>query len=348
MPKIKVGRLYCMVGSDYSQQEPKLTAELSNDPKFIAECAAGKDAYGTVASLAYNKPYEECLEFYLDENGKKTDEINKEGKQRRTEAKSILLGLCYGRTIQTIAEQLGCSTEKAEQIKESVFNGIAGLKSLIHESEEMARQLGYVETKWGRRRHIPDMQLEPFEVVYNGTKNFDPFFDSEELGVVDDGERLRLEYLEKLKNAKYKQQRNSIKMKAEKDGFKVHEHTRKIEDAKRQCLNSRIQGSAADQTKIAMRLIAQNKKLNELDFHMILLVHDEIIGECPIVNVAEAEPLFVQCMLDAAKDLRTGAKCDATCVLAWYDDQFHREIHPSELTPEKLIEIIKGAKYIWN
>lgn len=92
MPKIRVHRLYCLFGGDFSQQEPKLTADLSNDEKFIAECAAGKDAYGTVASLAFNKPYEECLEFYLDENGKKTDRINKEGKERRTQSKSILLG----------------------------------------------------------------------------------------------------------------------------------------------------------------------------------------------------------------------------------------------------------------
>ena len=346
--RIRVNRLYIMVGADYSQQEPKLTADLSNDEKFIAECAAGKDAYGTVASLAFNKPYEDCLEFYLDENGNKTDKINKEGKERRTQSKSILLGITYGRTIKTIAEQLGCTEEKAQQIYNSVLNGIAGLKMLTEESEEMARRLGYVETKWGRRRHIPDMQLEPYEVVFNGTKNFDPFFDSEALGVVDDGERLRLDYIKQLKEAKYKQQRDAIKAKAEKDGFKIHEHTRKIEDAKRQCVNSRIQGSAADQTKIAMRLIDENKKLKELDFHMILLVHDEIIGECPIVNIAEAEPLFVQSMLDAAKDLRTGAKCDATCVLAWYDDQFGREIHPEELTNEKLVEIVKNAKYIWD
>lgn len=348
MPKIKVNRLYAMVGADYSQQEPKLTADLSNDEKFIAECAAGKDAYGTVASLAFNKPYEECLEFYLDENGKKTDRINKEGKERRSQSKSILLGICYGRTIKTIAEQLGCTEEKAQQINNSVLNGIKGLQNLMVESEEMARQLGYVETKWGRRRHIPDMQLEPYEVVSKGTKNFDPFFDSEELGVIDDSERLRLDYINQLNKAKYKQQKQSIKERAAKDGFVVHEHTRRIEDAKRQCVNSRIQGSAADQTKIAMRLIDENQKLKDLDFHMILLVHDEIIGEAPLINMAEAEPYFVQCMLDAAKDLRTGAKCDATCVLAWYDDQFDRELHPKDMTQEEILEVIKNAKYIWN
>lgn len=346
--KILVHRLYCMFGGDFSQQEPKLTADLSNDAKFIAECAAGKDAYGTVASLAFNKPYEECLEFYLDENGNKTDRINKEGKERRTQSKSILLGLIYGRTIETIAQQLGCSVEKAQQIKESVFNGIAGLRHLINESCEMARQLGYVEDKWGRRRHIPDMQLEPFEVTYKGTANFDPFFDSKELGVVDDGERLRLEYIEKLKNAKYKQQKDSIKLKADKDGFKVVEHTRKIEDAKRQCTNSRVQGSAATQCKLAIKNVANNKILQDLDFHMILLVHDEIIGEAPLVNIQKIAPIFQQCLLDSAKDLRTGAKCDCAAVLYWYADQFEDEIHIDQLTKENMREIIQKAPFIFD
>ena len=346
--KVKIHRLYCLFGGDFSQQEPKLTADLSNDEKFIAECAAGKDAYGTVASLAFNKPYEECLEFYLDENGKKTDRINKEGKERRTQSKSILLGICYGRTIKTIAEQLGCSEEKATQINDAVLNGIAGLRHLMDESQDMAKRCGFVETKWGRRRHIPDMQLEPFEVIPQGTKAFDPFFDSKELGVIDDAEQLRLSYIEQLNKAKYKQQKESIKQKAEKDGFKVKENTRKIEDAKRQCVNSRIQGSAADQCKIAIKNVAKDKKLKELDFHMVLLVHDEIIGEAPLVNITQVAPIFQQCLLDSAKDLRTGAKCDCTAVLYWYADQYEDEIHINELTKEKMREIIQNAPFIFE
>ena len=321
---------------------------MSNDEKFIAECASGKDAYGTVASLAFNKPYEDCLEFYLDENGKKTDRINKEGKERRTQAKSILLGLIYGRTIETIAEQLNCTKEKAEQIKESVFNGIAGLRNLINESCEMARRLGYVEDKWGRRRHIPDMQLPPFEVISQGTANFDPFFDSKELGVIDDGERLRLDYIKQLNEAKYKQQKDSIKMKAEKDGFKVIEHTRKLADAERQCTNSRVQGSAATQCKIAIKNVDTNKRLKELDFHMVLLVHDEIIGEAPLVHIQEVAPIFQQCLLDSAKDLRTGAKCDCAATLYWYADQFEDEVHIDSLTKENMKEIIRKAPYIFE
>ena len=55
---------------------------MSDDAKFIADCASGKDAYATIASIAFKVPYEDCLEFYLDENGNKTHNVNKEGKER--------------------------------------------------------------------------------------------------------------------------------------------------------------------------------------------------------------------------------------------------------------------------
>lgn len=90
MSILTVKRNHVMVGADYSQQEPKITADLCNDQKFIADCAAGKDAYATIASIAFKVPYEDCLEFYIDENGQR--QTNKEGKERRSKAKVILLG----------------------------------------------------------------------------------------------------------------------------------------------------------------------------------------------------------------------------------------------------------------
>lgn len=56
---------------------------------------SGRDLYATMASDIYKLPYEDCMEFYLDENGKKTDRTNPEGKKRRSNTKSILLGLMY-------------------------------------------------------------------------------------------------------------------------------------------------------------------------------------------------------------------------------------------------------------
>ena len=333
--ELQVKRIYLMLGADYSQQEPKITAHLSNDEQFIAQCASGKDAYGILASLAFNRPYEDCLEWVLDENGEPTHETNKEGKEIRSRAKKILLGICYGKTMKSIAEDLNVSEEKAQEIYDCVLTNISGLKWLMDYSQDFCKQYGYTETIWGRRRYIPDMQLEPFEVTSVGTKNFDPFFDSEELGVVDDSERLRRKYLVEISNAKYKQQKDKIKMQAEKDGFKIKENTKKIEDATRQVVNARVQGSAADQTKIAMRLIGTNKELKELKFRMMLLVHDEIIGECPFVNAKKVVPLFQKCMLGAAKDLKSGAKCDVELTTKWYGKSFELE----DLTHETLQKI---------
>ena len=84
-----------LMSSDYSQQEPKLMTQMCGDKKMLQAYLDGKDLYAEIASLAFDKPYEDCLEFYLDENGHKTGETNKEGKERRTQAKSILLGILY-------------------------------------------------------------------------------------------------------------------------------------------------------------------------------------------------------------------------------------------------------------
>ena len=314
---LKVIRKHILIGSDYSQQEPKITADLSNDEQFIKDCASGKDAYATIASIAFEKPYEECLEFRPDGT------VNKEGKERRSIAKVLLLGICYGKTMKSIAESLNVTEEKATEIYNAVLTNIPGLKNFMEESEEMARTYGWVETKWGRRRHIPDMQLSPYEIKTIGVKNFDPFFDSEELGVVDDTERLKQKYLQEILTAKWYKQKKMIKEKAEKDGFHIHDNVRFIEDAKRQCVNSRIQGSAADQTKIAIQNLYTCKQLRKLCWKTLLLVHDEIIGECPLVVADFCGELLSKCMIDAAKDLRTGAKCDASYCFKWYGEEIH-------------------------
>lgn len=83
---------YVMLSSDYSQQEPKLTAFVSQDAKMIQSFKDGKDIYATIASLAFNLPYEKCLEFHPQ-----TGEYQPDGKARRGEAKTIVLGrpMCY-------------------------------------------------------------------------------------------------------------------------------------------------------------------------------------------------------------------------------------------------------------
>lgn len=78
---------YVMLSSDYSQQEPKLTAFISQDEKMIDAFKHNRDIYATIASLAFGLPYEKCLEFHPE-----TGEYQADGKARRGEAKTIVLG----------------------------------------------------------------------------------------------------------------------------------------------------------------------------------------------------------------------------------------------------------------
>ena len=92
---------YVMMSSDYSQQEPKLTAFVSQEPKMIQTFQEGRDIYATIASIAFNVPYEECLEFHPV-----THEYQPEGKARRSTAKVLVLGVNYGMSVQSIGQDL--------------------------------------------------------------------------------------------------------------------------------------------------------------------------------------------------------------------------------------------------
>ena len=83
---------YVLESSDYSQQEPKITAFVSGSTVLITTFMEGRDIYATLASVGLGAPYEECLEFRLDANGKKTDQVNPEGKKRRSTGKILVLG----------------------------------------------------------------------------------------------------------------------------------------------------------------------------------------------------------------------------------------------------------------
>lgn len=74
-----------------------MTAYVSNSKDLIKAFQEGRDVYATLAGIAFNVPYEQCLEFHPE-----TGEYQPEGKKRRNEAKTILLGerKCYAPRVQ--------------------------------------------------------------------------------------------------------------------------------------------------------------------------------------------------------------------------------------------------------
>lgn len=304
---------YVMLSSDYSQQEPKVLTAMCGDPEMIKAYNEGKDLYSSIASIAFNKPYEDCREFNPDGT------TNKGGKERRSSAKSILLGILYGRGINSIAEQLHTTKKKAQLIQDKVFKGFPAIKQFEEDTIEMAEDCGFVTTFWGRKRRLPEMQLQEFEFSWmSGYGDMDPLSFDSEVVETEVPEELQRKYTAWLRKNPYK--KRPIFEQAKSEGIKIVDNGGKIADATRQCVNSRIQGSAADLTKMAAVAIFKNERLKELGFRLLVPVHDEFIAECPKENAKECKELFSQCMCEAAVDLGMPISCDVECSLAWYGD----------------------------
>ena len=306
-----------LLSCDYSGQEVRVTAHVSKDQKMIKAYQDNKDVYVEIASLSFNKPYEECLECRPDGT------TNPEGKARRGAAKKIVLGILYGRQIKSIAQQLGVSTKEAQKIYDSVLANFPELAKFIEETQQFAREHGYVCTNWGRRRQIPNMQLPLYEFKYKDgvVPDFDPLNDDIESVSNDVPLDLVEEWTNYLLNCwGYKQKLRFIDS-LNQQGIDVQDNSRKIADAERQCMNSVVQGSAADLTKLAMIELHNNQELRDLGFKMLIPVHDEIIAECPKENSARCAELMSQCMLYAGKDLCVPLKCDTDAFYHWYGDK---------------------------
>lgn len=307
---------YVLLSSDYSAQEPRITAHLCQDPKMIKAYREGKDLYAEMASLAFGFPYEECKEFRPD--GTK----NPAGKERRNHAKAIFLGICYGKGVKAIGEDLNVNTKKAQQIYDSVLKEFPGLKQFMVDSENMARTEGFVTTIWGRKRRLPNIQLEPYEFSYIGglSKDFDPLFDDDEDIPTEVDEKTKQKYIRLLERAWSRKEKEIIIGKAKAEGILIKDNGGFIAEAKRQCVNARVQGSAADMTKLAMITVGNDEFLKSKGFKLLLPVHDELIGECPEENAKEVAKRFSELMVLAAKDLCVPSKCDVEVSRRWYGD----------------------------
>lgn len=209
----------------------------------------GKDIYATIASIAFNMPYEECLEFHPV-----THEYQPDGKQRRGVAKVLVLGINYGMSIQSIGQDLWGKdstmsdeekTKKAQQIFDAVMNGFPQLRDAILGAQQKAATLGYTETILGRRRHHPDMQLPEFEFqAMPGYVNpdVDPLDMSTLSNKSEIPERIVAALQREFKSYKYYGQIVRRTKELHEEKIKVINNQFKISEASRQVWNAVIQG----------------------------------------------------------------------------------------------------------
>ena len=321
---------YVMMSADYSQQEPKVMTMMCQDPLMIDAYNQGKDLYAQIAALSFNTTYDNCLEFNPDGT------TNPDGKERRTQAKSILLGVLYGRGVPSIAEQLGTTAKKAQMIKDSVMEGFPAIEKFEQDTLNMAEDLGYVTTLWGRKRRLPVLTKPDYEFEYaeGHSLSDDPLdFDMSEEIVDEVPDEVVTKYLKLLDKNRWGDRRIKVFTQAKEEGIIITDNTKDKADATRQTVNSRIQGSASDMTKLAMIKINNDKRLKELGFRILIPIHDELLVECPEENAVECAERFAKLMSEAPGDkFSIPISCDVEITDRWYGKKY--KIEDGELVEE--------------
>ncbi|MBL4797884.1 MAG: DNA polymerase I [Oleispira sp.] len=133
---------YTMVAADYSQIELRIMAHLSNDAGLLTAFANGIDVHTATAA--------EVFGVTID---------NVEPNMRRS-AKAINFGLIYGMSAFGLAKQLGIGRGQAQEYVDLYFERYPGVKSYMDNTRADAADIGYVETIFGRRLYLPDINAK--------------------------------------------------------------------------------------------------------------------------------------------------------------------------------------------
>lgn len=235
----------------------------------------------------------------------------------------------YGRGTKSIAEQIkhhdGPITKEdmaeAKGIIDHFFNNYPGAKDWVERMHRQAHEIGYVEDIWGRRRRLPDASLPKYEFkVKKNLEEFNPFLDTiQRKSKMAEG--LISKYTQLLNKCRSRTDREKVIRSANREGIEIEDNSTFIATAERQSQNSPIQGGAATMTKIAMRDIYKDPELNSLDFHLLIPVHDELIGEAPLLYIEQAKKRMFYLMCNAGKpEFKLPMKCDGDDWCRWYID----------------------------
>ena len=130
---------FTVVAADYSQIELRIMAHLSQDQGLINAFTQGKDIHRSTAAEIF---------------GVSLDEVTSE--QRRN-AKAINFGLIYGMSAFGLSRQLGIGRADAQNYMDLYFKRYPGVQIFMHDIREKAKAQGYVETLFGRRLYLPDI-----------------------------------------------------------------------------------------------------------------------------------------------------------------------------------------------
>ncbi len=137
---------HLLLTADYSQVELRLLAHFSDDPAFVAAFQRGGDIHRQTAAVIFG-----------------VAEADVTGEMR-ARAKTINFATIYGQGAMALSRQLGITLEEAKSFIKHYFERFAGVRAWLDKTVEEARQRGFVETLFGRRRYIPELRDRNFSI----------------------------------------------------------------------------------------------------------------------------------------------------------------------------------------
>ncbi len=140
------------VDADYSQIELRVLAHIANDENMIQAFNNNEDIHRQTASKVFGIPMEEVT------------------SKQRSDAKAVNFGIVYGISDFGLGEQLGISRKKAKEYIEQYLEKYESIKNFMENIKEFAKEKGYVETLFNRRRYIPEMSSSNYMVRQFGAR----------------------------------------------------------------------------------------------------------------------------------------------------------------------------------
>jgi DNA polymerase-1 len=128
-----------LIGADYSQIELRLLAHIAEDEVMRAAFASGRDFHTSTAAQVFGVPPEQV------------------SHELRRRAKAVNFGIVYGISDFSLAQDIGVTRKEAAEYIEKYFQTFAGVAAYMERVVRQAKEQGYVETLYGRRRWIPEL-----------------------------------------------------------------------------------------------------------------------------------------------------------------------------------------------
>ena len=144
------GKIY--IDADYSQIELRVLADISEDKHMIEAFNNNQDIHKQAASKVFKTPIDEVT------------------KEQRSNAKAVNFGIVYGISDFGLGEQLGISRKQAKKYIEEYLEEYKGIKTFMDNITETAKEQGYVETLFHRRRYIPELKSNNYMVRQFGAR----------------------------------------------------------------------------------------------------------------------------------------------------------------------------------